>query len=74
VHFARDMLAAVGRLFTLWYRFRGEAGTGELLLSRDEVEPANNFSERVLRLFVLIRKIMWYRHANFSSGRFSATY
>ena len=26
VHFARDMLSAVGRLFDLWYRFRGEAG------------------------------------------------
>lgn len=108
VHFARDMLAAVGRLFALWYRFRGEAGPGERLLSRDElvqqsvpiqkkicglakkyldsedrevrnlarafyehweklftfieqegVEPTNNFSERVLRLFVLIRKITY---------------
>jgi transposase len=108
VHFARDMLAAVGRMFALWYRFRGEAGTGERLLSRDEliqesiplqkkicglakkfldsedrevrnlarafyehwdklftfiekegVEPTNNFSERVLRLFVLIRKITY---------------
>lgn len=108
VHFARDMLAAVERLFALWYRFRGEAGPGERLLSRDEliqqsipiqkklcglaekfldsddrevrnlarafyehwdklftfieqegVEPTNNFSERVLRLFVLIRKITY---------------
>ncbi len=108
VHFARDMLSAVGRLFALWYRFRGEAGEGERLLSRTEliqqsipiqkkicrlaakfldsedrevrnlataiyvhwdklftflehegVEPTNNFSERVLRLFVLIRKITY---------------
>jgi transposase len=108
VHFARDMLSAVGRLFDLWYRFRGEAGSGEGLLTRSEliqqsipiqkkicrlaakfldsetrevrnlataiykywdklftfieqegVEPTNNFSERVLRLFVLIRKITY---------------
>jgi transposase len=108
VHFARDMLAAVGRMFALWYCFRGEAGTGERLLSRDQlieesvpiqkkicglakkfldsedrevrnlarafyehwdklftfieqegVEPTNNFSERALRLFVLIRKITY---------------
>jgi transposase len=108
MHFARDMLAAVGRMFDLWYRFRGEAGPGERLLTRDEliqesipiqkrisglakkfldsedrevrnlataiyvhwdklftfieqegVEPTNNFSERVLRLFVLIRKITY---------------
>jgi transposase len=108
VHFARDMLSTVGRLFDLWYRFRGEAGSGEGLLSRREliqqsipiqkkicrlaakyldskdrevcnlataiykhwdklftflehegVEPTNNFSERVLRLFVLIRKITY---------------
>jgi transposase len=108
VHFARDMLAAVGRMFSLWHRFRGEAGPGERLLSRDElieesipiqkkicglakqfldskdrevrnlarafyehwdklftfieqegVEPTNNLSERVLRLFVLIRKITY---------------
>jgi transposase len=37
VHFARDMLAAVGRMFGLWYQFRGEAGPGERLLSRDEL-------------------------------------
>jgi transposase len=36
VHFARDMLSAVERLFALWYRFRGEAGAGERLLSRTE--------------------------------------
>jgi transposase len=108
VHFARDMLVAVGRMFGLWYQFRGEAGPGERLLTRDEliqesipiqkqicglakkfldsedrevrnlarafyehwdklftfieqegVEPTNNFSERVLRLFVLIRKITY---------------
>ena len=108
VHFARDRLSAVGRLFDLWYRFRGEAGSGEGLLTRGElieqsipiqkkicrlaakyldsearevrnlataiykhwdqlftflehegVEPTNNFSERVLRLFVLIRKITY---------------
>lgn len=108
VHFARDMLSAVERLFGLWYRFRGEAGAGERLLSRTEllqqsipiqkkicrlaaqyldsgdrevrnfarsaykhwdklftflehegVEPTNNFSERALRLFVLIRKITY---------------
>jgi transposase len=108
VHFARDMLSAVGRLFNLWYRFRGEAEEGERLLSRTEliqqsipiqkkicrlaakyldsedrevrnfataiyqhwdklftflehegVEPTNNFPERVLRLFVLIRKITY---------------
>ena len=34
VHFARDMLSAVDRLFALWYRFRGEAGAGKRLLSR----------------------------------------
>jgi transposase len=108
VHFARDMLAAVEQMFALWYRFRGAAGPGERLLTRDEliqqsipiqkkicslakkyldsedrgvrnlarafyehwdklftfieqegVEPTNNFSERVLRLFVLIRKITY---------------
>jgi hypothetical protein len=108
VHFARDMLSAVGRLFALWYRFRGEAGSGRGVLTRTElirqsipiqkkicrlaakhldseerevrnlaramyrhweklftflehegVEPTNNFSERALRLFVLIRKITY---------------
>ena len=34
MHFARDMLVKIDRLFTLWYRFRGEAGPGERLLSR----------------------------------------
>ena len=37
VHFARDMLAAVERLFGLWYRFRGEGGSGERGLTRSEV-------------------------------------
>ena len=108
VHFARDMLSNVERMFALWYRFRGEAGAGKRLLSRKElieqsipiqkkicnlarryldsddrevrnlaqafyehweklftflvhegVEPTNNFAERILRLFVLIRKITY---------------
>ena len=108
VHFARDMLSAIDGMFALWYRFRGEAGSGERLLSRKElieqsipiqkkicalakrfldsddrevcnlaqafyehwdklftflehegVEPTNNFAERILRLFVLIRKITY---------------
>ena len=95
-------------MFALWYRFRGEGGAGERLLSRKElikqsipiqkkicglakryldsedrevcnlataffehweklftflehenVEPTNNFAERTLRLFVLIRKITY---------------
>jgi transposase len=37
VHFARDMLSSVERLFALWYRFRGEAGGGKRLLSRTEL-------------------------------------
>jgi len=37
VHFARDMLSAVERLFGLWHRFRGEAGAGERLLTRSEL-------------------------------------
>ena len=37
VHFARDMLAAVGRLFDLWYRFRGAAGSGAGWLTRSEL-------------------------------------
>ena len=108
VHFARDMLSAIDGMFALWYRFRGEAGSAERLLSRKElieqsipiqkkicalarrfldsddrevrnlahafyehwdklftflahegVEPTNNFAERILRLFVLIRKITY---------------
>jgi transposase len=106
VHFARDMLSFIDGVFALRYRFRGEAASGERLLSRKElieqsipiqkkicvlairyldsddgevrnlaqafyehwdklftflahggVEPTNNFAERILRLFVLIRKI-----------------
>ena len=37
VHFARDMLVAVERMFGLWYQFRGEAGSGERLLTRTEL-------------------------------------
>lgn len=37
VHFARDMLSAVDRMFGLWYQFRGEAGSGERLLTRTEL-------------------------------------
>jgi len=37
VHFARDMLFAVERMFGLWYRFRGEAGCGGRLLTRAEL-------------------------------------
>jgi hypothetical protein len=37
VHFARDMLSAVDRMFGLWYQFRGEAGFGERLLTRTEL-------------------------------------
>ena len=37
VHFARDMLSAVERLFALWHQFRGEAGSGERLLTRHEL-------------------------------------
>ena len=108
VHFARDMLSTIDGMFALWYRFRGEGGSGERLLSRKElieqsiplqkkicvlakryldsddgevrnlaqafyehwdklftflthegVEPTNNFAERILRLFVLIRKITY---------------
>jgi transposase len=37
LHFARDMLCGVERLFGLWYQFRGEAGPGERLLTRSEL-------------------------------------
>jgi uncharacterized coiled-coil protein SlyX len=37
VHFARDMLSAVERMFGLWYQFRGETGSGERLLARTEL-------------------------------------
>src|SRR5450631_585239 len=36
-HFARDMLGAVERMFGLWYRFRGEAGSDERWLTRSEL-------------------------------------
>ena len=37
MHFARDMLSAVDRMFGLWYQFRGEAGSGERLVTRTEL-------------------------------------
>ena len=37
VHFARDMLAAVGSMFTLWHRFRGEGESGKRLLTRKQL-------------------------------------
>jgi hypothetical protein len=37
VHFARDMLSAVERMFGLWYQFRGEAGSDKRLLMRTEL-------------------------------------
>jgi transposase len=37
VHFARDMLSAVDRMFGLWHQFRGETGSGERLLTRTEL-------------------------------------
>jgi hypothetical protein len=37
VHFARDMLSAVDRMFGLWYQFRGEAVSGQRLLTRTEL-------------------------------------
>ena len=37
VHFARDMLSAVERMFGLWYQFRGEAGSDKGLLTRSEL-------------------------------------
>jgi transposase len=51
VHFARDMLSAVGRLFDLWYRFRGEAGSGEGWLTRSElIEQSIPIQKRICRL------------------------
>ncbi len=51
VHFARDMLPAVERLFALWYRFRGEAGAGERLLSRAElIEQSIPIQKKICRL------------------------
>ena len=51
VHFARDMLSAVGRLFDLWYRFRGEAGSGEGLLTRSElIQQSIPIQKKICRL------------------------
>jgi hypothetical protein len=51
VHMARDMLAAVEMLFGLWYRFRGEAGAGERLLSRAElIEQSIPIQKKICRL------------------------
>jgi len=51
VHFARDMLSTVGRLFDLWYRFRGEAGSGEGLLTRSElIEQSVPIQQKICRL------------------------
>lgn len=51
VHFARDMLSAVERLFGLWYRFRGEAGPGERLLTRSElIQQSIPIQKKICRL------------------------
>jgi len=51
VHFARDMLRAVERLFGLWYRFRGEAGPGERLLTRNElIQQSIPIQKKICRL------------------------
>ena len=51
VHFARDMLCAVERLFGLWYRFRGEAGSGERLLTRSElIQQSIPIQKKICRL------------------------
>ena len=51
VHFARDMLSAVERLFGLWYRFRGEAGSGERLLTRSELlQQSIPIQQKICRL------------------------
>jgi transposase len=51
VHFARDMLSAVERLFGLWYRFRGEAGSGEGLLTRSElIQQSIPIQKKICRL------------------------
>jgi transposase len=50
-HFARDMLSAVERLFGLWYRFRGEAGSGERLLTRSElIQQSIPIQKKICRL------------------------
>jgi transposase len=51
VHFARDMLSAVKRLFGLWYQFRGEAGIGKRLLTRTElIQQSIPIQKRICRL------------------------
>lgn len=51
VHFARDMLSAVKRLFGLWYQFRGEAGAGKRLLTRTElIQQSIPIQKRICRL------------------------
>jgi hypothetical protein len=54
VHFARDMLSAVERLFGLWRRFRGEAGCGECLLTRSElIQQSIPLQAKICRLAVV---------------------
>ena len=51
VHFARDMLSAVEQMFGLWYRFRGEAGSGERLLTRSElIQQSIPIQKKICRL------------------------
>lgn len=51
VHFARDMLSAVKRLFGLWYQFCGEAGIGKRLLTRTElIQQSVPIQKRICRL------------------------
>jgi hypothetical protein len=51
VHFARDMLPAVERLFGLWYQFRGEAGSCERLLTRSElIQQSVPIQKKICRL------------------------
>ena len=51
VHFARDMLSAVERLFGLWYQFRGEAGPGERLLTGSElIQQSIPIQKKICRL------------------------
>jgi transposase len=51
VHFARDMLSAVEQLFGLWYRFRGELGCDERLLTRsDLIQQSIPIQNKICRL------------------------
>jgi transposase len=51
VHFARDMLSALGRLFALWYQFRGESEAAGRLLSRTElIQQSVPIQKRICRL------------------------